>query len=95
MTTTAVEPAQAGRYLTADELARRWGRPAAWVRHEAKAGRIPAIRLGHRWRFRPADVAAYEERSKPAPAPGPDAHLTRDPLSMTPLSAARQRARRR
>lgn len=66
-------------HLTPTQLAERWQRPVAWVRGQAKAGTIPAIRIGGTWRFDPEAIARFEAR-----------HATADPLSMTPGSAARQ-----
>lgn len=65
--------------MTPTELAQRWRRPTRWIREQAKAGAIPAIAVGSRWRFDPDDIARYETRRK-----------TADPLTLTALSAARQ-----
>lgn len=69
------------RRLTADAIAERLDRPVTWVRAQAKAGNIPAIRVGHTWRFDPDEIDAWERRQHNA---------YRDPLSMTPLSEKRQ-----
>jgi excisionase family DNA binding protein len=37
--------------LTADEVADWLGHSPAYVRHEAAAGRLPALKAGRRWRF--------------------------------------------
>jgi hypothetical protein len=37
-------------------LARRLGLPAAWLKAEAKAGRIPSLRAGRRLLFNPEAV---------------------------------------
>lgn len=86
--------------LTTADLACRWQRPPQWIRMQAKAGKIPALRVGDQWRFDPDDIAAFEQRHKTktppesAAATDPETSTpTRDPLSMTPLSAARQRGR--
>jgi excisionase family DNA binding protein len=41
------------RLLTADQVAERLGVPKSWVYARARAGRIPAVRLGRYYRFRP------------------------------------------
>jgi hypothetical protein len=43
------------KYIRADELARATRLPAAWLRREADAGRLPCIRAGRRRMF---DLAA-------------------------------------
>ncbi|MFL5861888.1 MAG: helix-turn-helix domain-containing protein [Solirubrobacteraceae bacterium] len=40
-----------GRLLTADELAERLGAKTDWVWAQARAGRIPHVRLGRYRRF--------------------------------------------
>jgi len=65
--------------MTPTELAQRWRRPIRWIREQAKAGAIPAVSIGARWRFDPDDIARWEAR-----------HKTADPLTITALSAARQ-----
>lgn len=45
-----------GRLLTADDLAARLAVAPSWVRAEARAGRLPSIRLGRYRRFLEADV---------------------------------------
>lgn len=67
--------------LTVPEVAARIKRPASWVRKQAAASAIPAIRVGHTWRFDPDEIDAWERRQHNA---------YRDPLSMTPLSEKRQ-----
>lgn len=67
--------------LTVTDLAERLERPARWVRQQAAASAIPAIRVGHTWRFDPDEIDAWERRQHNA---------YRDPLSMTDLSAKRQ-----
>jgi excisionase family DNA binding protein len=41
------------RLLTADQVAKRLGVPKSWVYARARAGGIPAVRLGRYYRFRP------------------------------------------
>ena len=56
------------RLCTLRDLAqrfRRYGLSMAWLRHEAKAGRIPSFRAGRRLLFDPDAVeAALIERAK-------------------------------
>jgi hypothetical protein len=44
-------------FVGALELASELGLPVAWVRHEARAGRLPALRVGRRTMF---DVEAVK-----------------------------------
>jgi excisionase family DNA binding protein len=51
------------RLLTAAEIAERLSVPESWVRQEARADRIPHVRLGRYVRFDwPAVVAWLEEQ---------------------------------
>jgi excisionase family DNA binding protein len=53
------------RLLDADEVAELLHVPVSWVRHETRAGRIPAIALGRYWRYRRESVLAWiEEREE-------------------------------
>jgi excisionase family DNA binding protein len=47
------------RLLTADELAERLGMKTDWVWAQARAGRIPHVRLGRYRRFRESAVEAW------------------------------------
>ena len=47
------------RLLTADELAERLGMKTEWVWAQARAGRIPHVRLGRYRRFRESTVEAW------------------------------------
>lgn len=47
------------RLLTADEIAERLGMKTEWVCAEARAGRIPHVRLGRYRRFRESAVDAW------------------------------------
>jgi excisionase family DNA binding protein len=47
------------RLLTADELAERLGMKTEWVWAQARAGRIPHVRLGRYRRFRESAVEAW------------------------------------
>jgi hypothetical protein len=44
------------KLLTLNELAERTGLPAAWLKREADAARLPCIRAGRRRMFDPAAV---------------------------------------
>ncbi|WP_372595562.1 helix-turn-helix domain-containing protein [Actinotalea sp.] len=71
--------------LSASEVAAWLNRPVPWVCEQARGGRLAGSKLGHVWRFSAEDVERYLARNAVAV----------DPLSMTPLSAARQRNKRR
>jgi excisionase family DNA binding protein len=45
-------------YITVHALARRLGLPVAWLRAEARAGRLPSLRTGRRLMF---DAVAVEQ----------------------------------
>jgi excisionase family DNA binding protein len=47
------------RLLTAEEVAERLGMRTDWVWAQARAGRIPHVRLGRHRRFREAAVEAW------------------------------------
>lgn len=47
------------RLLTADELAERLGMKTEWVWAQARAGRIPHVRLGRYRRFRESTVEEW------------------------------------
>jgi excisionase family DNA binding protein len=47
------------RLLTADELAQRLGMKTEWVWAQARAGRIPHVRLGRYRRFRESAVEEW------------------------------------
>lgn len=55
------------RLLTAEDVAGLLGKSPKWVADAARAGRIPARKVGRQWRWTEADVAAYVE-SLAAPA---------------------------
>jgi excisionase family DNA binding protein len=68
------------RLLTAEEIAERLGMKTQWVWAQARAGRIPHVRLGRYRRFREsaveawlpsleADSAAPAASTAPAPVP--------------------------
>jgi hypothetical protein len=68
--------------MTPQDLADHLRRPVNWVR--ANAASLGGFKVGGTWRFDPEDIARYEARRK-----------TADPLTLTPLSAARQANKRR
>jgi excisionase family DNA binding protein len=47
------------RLLTAEEIAERLGMKTQWVWAQARAGRIPHVRLGRYRRFRESAVEAW------------------------------------
>ncbi len=47
------------RLLTVADLATLLGKSEQWVAAEARAGRIPARKVGREWRWTEADVTAY------------------------------------
>jgi hypothetical protein len=52
-------------FITLHTLSRRLGLPAAWIKAEAKAGRIPSLRAGRRLMFNPGAVESILiERAK-------------------------------
>ena len=50
------KPAAPRRLVGATELGKALGIHPAWLRAEAKAGRLPAVRTGRRFRFDPEEV---------------------------------------
>lgn len=53
------------RYISITELARATGLPLAWLKVEAKAGRIPRLLVGRRLLFNPEAVErALAERAE-------------------------------
>ena len=63
------------RLLTAEEIAERLGVKTQWVWAQARAGRIPHVRLGRYQRFRESAVEAWvcglEAESTAATPPRP------------------------
>jgi excisionase family DNA binding protein len=56
---TGTEPQSMDRLLTAEEIAERLGMKTQWVWAQARAGRIPHVRLGRYRRFRESAVEAW------------------------------------
>jgi excisionase family DNA binding protein len=52
------------RLLTAEEVAERLGMRTDWVWAQARAGRIPHVRLGRYRRFRASAIEAWLEERK-------------------------------
>lgn len=50
----------ATRLLTADDLAERWSVTVAHVYRLAREDRIPTVRIGRYFRFRPDAIEAWE-----------------------------------
>jgi transcriptional regulator with XRE-family HTH domain len=44
-------------------VAERLGMTTEWVRDQAEAGRLPAGRIGREFKFRPSDIARFEEQA--------------------------------
>lgn len=90
--------------LTTEQLAGRWQRRPQWIRQAAKQGRIPgAWKLGHLWRFRLAEIEAYEQAQQVPPGasgqtwelvgkgPDPDSIFALSPLALKRLENKRKR----
>ena len=66
------------RLLTAQEIAERLGVSTQWVWAQARAGRIPHVRLGRYRRFRESAVEAWVcELEANSTAPTPSVSLRR------------------
>ena len=48
--------------LTVEQLAQRWAMPPWSVYDLVRKGKVAALRIGRRVRFRLADIEAYEEK---------------------------------
>ena len=72
------------RLLTAEEIAERLGVKTQWVWAQARAGRIPHVRLGRYRRFRESAIEAW--------VCGPEADNT-SPVASTPPQAVALRRR--
>ena len=70
------------QWLTVRDLAKQLNRTEPWVCAAARAGTLPAIKVGHQWRFDPEQIETWKQRNS---------NTSLDPLRMTPLSAKRQR----
>lgn len=50
--------------LTAQEVAQLLSVPATWVYAQTRTGRIPTVRLGRYYRYRPAAISSWVEASE-------------------------------
>jgi excisionase family DNA binding protein len=50
------------RLMTAEQASELLNVPASWVLSEARANRLPCVRLGRYVRFQRGDLAAYLDR---------------------------------
>jgi excisionase family DNA binding protein len=57
------------RLLTAEQLAARWQIKPSTVYAMSRKGSIPTVRLGRLYRYRLADIEAYEEAGGGARCP--------------------------
>ena len=64
---------QRPRLVDAAAAAEMLGVPKSWVLAEARAGRIPHVRLGRYVRFDPSEVEAWWRGRSKGPARGPAA----------------------
>ncbi len=63
-------PREPSPYMTADELADRWRVSGPFVRRQMRAGKIPHIQIGNRYRIRRSNVEEIEQcRAKPSDSP--------------------------
>ena len=53
------EQATPGKLLTAEDVAERLGVGVKWVWAQARAGKIPHVKLGRYQRFRPETIDAW------------------------------------
>ena len=53
------EQTKSARLLTAEDVAERLGVGVKWVWAQARAGKIPHVRLGRYQRFRPETIDAW------------------------------------
>ena len=68
------------RLLTAQEVAERLRVPTSWVYASARRRVLPAVKLGHYWRFREDAIEAFVARLEGKPV-GVEAHRARRPHS--------------
>jgi len=69
-------------FMTVAEFAARVDKTEAWVRAQARTGRITSLKIGRDWRFAESDLTAYIESCRFKAA---------DPLAQTRTSRARKR----
>jgi excisionase family DNA binding protein len=68
------------RLLTAEEIAERLGMRTDWVWAQARAGRIPHVRLGRYRRFRESAIEAWVNHLETGGAPTKAAAVGAVPL---------------
>jgi excisionase family DNA binding protein len=54
------ERSEAGRLLTADQLAKRWQVPRSQVYRLTRSGRLSPVRVGRYYRYRLEAIEAFE-----------------------------------
>lgn len=64
------------RLLSSRDLARQLGVPVPWLKTEARAGRLPCLKVGRRFLFNPAavELALADRAAGERLHPGPDAN---------------------
>lgn len=65
------ENPERGALLSAQEVAELLSVPASWVYAEARAGRIPHVRIGRYRRFRLESISDWVERLERGPVRAP------------------------
>jgi len=61
------------RLLLRAEAASILRKPTSWLRYAERHGLVPFVRVGRQIRYRQEDLEAWVERSRAAPASGPQA----------------------
>jgi excisionase family DNA binding protein len=67
--TVTPAPAPPFKLLTADETADRLSVPKSWVYAETRAGRIPHVKLGRYYRYRPDAIDRWVAELEQGPTP--------------------------
>jgi excisionase family DNA binding protein len=73
------QPPQAGALLTPEQAARLLAVPRSWVYAEARAGRMPHVRVGRYVRFRHELLTAWIGELERGPTPYRRYHSGSDP----------------
>jgi excisionase family DNA binding protein len=66
----ALETSGSERLLTAQEVAEKLQKTPRWCLSEARAGRLPHVRLGRSVRFRESSIDALVRQIEQGPLPG-------------------------
>jgi hypothetical protein len=75
---------------TSEEVAFATALSADAVDREREAGRLTAIKIGRKWRYRPIDVQAWIDGLRPASAPDTSSYYTVNGLNYrTPQAGSR------